>query len=180
MHSLIFRSLVDFQEKRIEWMIQLITDVLISLPELWPLVLTAHISLACIWASSQADAVPWNKVPSYQCWTATNNSWRFCLFLLLLIFRASNSLRNTATFGIVGAPASICTFCCCFLYASVKPHLALRVIDQPLSFHRNFLDPFVSTSVNIPLWLYPFRMFTTSFFLKCNKHHYFQDYTKTF
>lgn len=113
-----------------------------------------------------------------QCWTATNNSWRFCSFLSLLIFRESSSLRNIATFGILESPTSIFSFCCCFLSASVKTRFSFVVIDQPLSFHGSFLDLFVSTPVNILLLLYPFKMFTTSSILKYNKHHYFQDYTK--
>lgn len=114
-----------------------------------PLVLTTHVRPVCLWASSQANPVSWNQVPSCHLWTATDHSLRFCFFLLLLIFRADSSLRNIATFGIVESPASLCALCCCFLSASVKMYLALRVIDRPLSFHGNFLHPFISTSVNI-------------------------------
>lgn len=57
---------MDFQENGIEWLVQLITDLLISLPELWPLLLTANVSPVCLQASSSDIAVPWNKLPSVE------------------------------------------------------------------------------------------------------------------
>lgn len=132
MHSLTVSSLVDFTEKKIEWLINLVTDLLISLSEQWHLMLKTHVSLGYVWTSRCASAVLWNKVHRYQCWTATNNSWMFCFFLLLLIFKASSSMRNTATFWIVESQVLIYTFCCCFLSASVKVYLAFTDFYRPL------------------------------------------------
>lgn len=48
MHSLTVSSLVDFTEKKIEWLINLVTDLLISLSEQWHLMLKTHVSLGYV------------------------------------------------------------------------------------------------------------------------------------